>query len=306
MLNSGLKIKDIAVATNVPETTIRNWKFGYSNLFRTNKKLDDELKKETLKLLNDGCSISYIAKKLKVNYDEIRLFLKRELDDYTYSTIKSSDRKLQNDSKILTSDLSYILGVIYGDGYFNGNNQIGLGTKDRDFMEYFSYILEKWSNKKPSKVIRLQNNRPYYESLLCFKDANLFVREFIKEKIKIPEQILDSNNQEVFSMFIKGFCDSEGSIVILEGKYGIIKISNQNKLVLNQVRSMMIKLGFCENKVKIVLNNRSKNGNVYILRICSRDQLELFNQKIGFTIRRKQDKLESCLKSNLSVNGGGS
>ena len=107
-LKEGLKIKDITSATNVPETTIRNWKFGYSNLFKTNKKLDDKLKKETLELLKDGCSIPYISKKLKVNYDEIRLFLKKELDDYTYSTIKASDRKLQNDSKILTSDLSYI------------------------------------------------------------------------------------------------------------------------------------------------------------------------------------------------------
>ena len=305
-LKEGLKIKDITSATNVPETTIRNWKFGYSNLFKTNKKLDDKLKKETLELLKDGCSIPYISKKLKVNYDEIRLFLKKELDDYTYSTIKASDRKLQNDSKILTSDLSYILGVMYGDGYFNGNNQIGLGTKDRDFMEYFSYILKKWCNKKPSKIICSQNTKPYYKSLLSFKDANIFIKKVVENRDKIPKQILASNNKKIFSMFIKGFSDSEGSIVILNGKYGTIKISNQNTFVLNQIRNMMIKLGFDKDKIKIVLNNKSKNGYVYILRICSRNQLELFNQKIGFTIKRKQYRLEACLKNNLNINGGDS
>ncbi len=43
---------------------------------------------------------------------------------------------------------------------------------------------------------------------------------------------------------------------------------------------------------------KSKNGNVYALRIGYKDQLVLFNKKIGFIIKRKQQKLDKYLRTS--------
>ncbi len=69
LLKSNLQIREISRLTNVPETTIRNWKYGYSNLFGKNNKLDKRLKKEIIRLLNCDFSIPEISRKLKINYE---------------------------------------------------------------------------------------------------------------------------------------------------------------------------------------------------------------------------------------------
>jgi len=57
-----------------------------------------------------------------------------------------------------------------------------------------------------------------------------------------------------------------------------------------------VRLGFDYEKLAIVINNKAVNGNVYAIRMCYQDQIKLFHEKVGFTIQRKQKKLENHLK----------
>ncbi len=298
MLDGNLQIREISKITGVPETTIRNWKFGYSNLYGNNKKLNKEYKKEIIELLNSGLPIYKISRELKINYNEVRLFLKKELSKKEYSFIRASNRMLQDRSKKLTPELSYIIGVMYGDGHFDSKDsaaQIRLGAKDKDFVDYFSDILYIWSRKQPSRSILVKNNKPYYECYLCFKDAAIFLKNFLGNRKEIPGPIYDINNKKNIIMFVKGFCDSEGTF--FSGKYsGTLKISNQKYYVLNQTKILMEKLGFDSKKLRIVFDKKSANGNVYVLKIHYKCQLYLFNKIIGFTIQRKQHRLEKFLK----------
>jgi intein-encoded DNA endonuclease-like protein len=298
LLNKNLQIREIAKLTRVPETTIRNWKLGYTDLYGRNNKLDDKLKEKVLGLLDLKLPPHIISRKLNVNYNDVRLFLRKELSEKEYSFIKASDRKLRDESKTLTPELSYVLGVLYGDGYFNSGEksyQISLGAKDKDFVDYFAELITIWSGKKPSRSTITKNNKPYYECYLCFKDAASFVRELVGGRNEIPKIIFDTDDKEIYSMFVKGFCDSEGTF--FTNKYsGTLKMSNQKKNVLNQVMTLMIRLGFNPEKLKIVFSKVSVNGDVFVLKIHYRDQLRLFYEKIGFTIQRKQRKLENCLK----------
>lgn len=298
LLDKGLKIRDIVKQTGIPETTIRNWRFGYSNLYWKNKNLDDRLKKEIIDLLSRKMSIPEIAKILQVNYNTVRLFVKTQLSEKEYNLIKVISKSLPDKSKELTPELAYILGVMYGDGYF-GKCQIRLGTKDRDFADYFNYVSQKWSGKKPAIWERIKNNKPYYECYLSFKDATDFVKSIVQDRKKIPEIITYSNNKKIIMMFIKGFSDSEGSIII-NNRSRTYKVYNQNKQVLEDIKRMMLKLGFDEKKLYIVKNNNAKNGIVYALRISFKDQIRLFYKTIGFTINRKQQKLESLFNEELS------
>lgn len=290
-----LQIREISKLTGVPETTINNWRFERTNIYGLNRKLNSQLKTEILNLLNKGYPIHQIARKLKINYDNVRLFLKEKMSEKEYSIIKSSDKKLPEESKVLTPELSYILGVMYGDGHFDSKfYQLRLGAKDKEFVDYFSSIAKKWCNKKVARREFMLHEKPYYECYLCFKDATLFIKNFVGNREKIPKEIIYSKSTEVLSMFIKGFVDSEGTIFTSKIA-NTFKVYNNKKIVLEQIKEMMLRLGFNKNKLKIVFNSHAKNGDVYALRIHYKDQLKLLNEKIGFTIGRKQRVLNKMM-----------
>ena len=113
----------------------------------------------------------------------------------------------------------------------------------------------------------------------------------------MPQELINLDDKIILSAFIRGFSDSEGSIV--QTKSGnILRFYNQKKIILNQVKDMMLKLGFDKEKLKIVINNKAKSGDVYALRICYKDQLKLFEEKIGFTINRKMVLLRKCINKS--------
>lgn len=296
MLNQKVEIRSIEKTTRVPEKTISNWKFGYTKIFGVHKQLNIDLELEALRLLEKGQSMPRIAHKLEVNYDGLRMFFKRTLGEQEYKMIKISNGSLPDSSRTITPELSYILGVMYGDGHF-GVGQIRLGAKDKEFVGYFADRVKKWCGKEPSLVQFPQNGKPYYECYLSFKSAAEFILGLVKDRQVIPEDIFNSNDDGLLVNFVKGFSDSEGTIVTNErNRANFLKIYNQKRVVLEQVKVLMCKLGFDDRKLKVVVNNNAKGGNVYALRICYRDQLGLFHEKVGFTILRKQQKLNSCLQ----------
>ena len=272
-----MQIRQIEKITGVPETTIRNWKFNYSNIYGNHKNLDENLKKEILDLVKKNLSIPQIAKELRLGYDQVRRFLKQNMGKNDYALIKISNRKLPEKSKRLTPELAYILGVMYGDGHF-AKCQIRLGTKDRDFLNYFAIMAEAWSGKPLSVSQFLHNNKPYYECYLSFKEAADFIEEMIgKKRDKEPTIMVNTYQEDLLTMFIKGLSDSEGTFVSSsKSRSHTLKIYNSNVPLLVAVRDMFIKLGFDENKIRVVFNNKAKNGDVYAVKMSYKDQLKMF------------------------------
>jgi len=238
LLNQGTEIRTIAKQVGVPETTITNWKSGYTQIYGKKRRICDDLKKTILIELNSGLSIPQITKKHSLYYSDVRFLAKNLLSKKKYGEILALNRELLDRSKLLSPELAYVLGVIYGDGYF-GPSQIGLGTIDQDFRDYFVKILTKWSGKKPSTTQRLMKGTPYYECFLSFKNATEFVQFIVKKRVRLPQQILDSKDERILSMFVKGFSDSEGSIVVSNSHRSCtLKMSNQKILVLEQIRDI--------------------------------------------------------------------
>jgi intein-encoded DNA endonuclease-like protein len=295
LLKKGVEIRKIAKEMGVPETTIRNWKFGYTRIYGKNNYLCENSKGKILNLIKKGIPIHIITQKLYLNYDLVRIFVKNNLSEREYGEIKWSQRLLPKRSKKLDPNLAYILGVLYGDGYF-GKCQINLGTSDEEFRDYFAKILYYWSGKKPACTKRLMKGKPYYTCLLSFKDAKIYVLSLIGDRSSIPQILLNSTNKKIISNFIKGFADSEGSIVIAK-RTKMLKVSNQNMLLLKQCRDLMVMLGFSMQRIKIRLNNKAPNGNVYEIILSAREELQKFHNLIGFTIQRKNHKLEQFLKN---------
>ena len=57
----------------------------------------------------------------------------------------------------------------------------------------------------------------------------------------------------------------------------------------------MLKFSF-KNKVKVVFNNEGVNKPVYSIRVSTKNELRKFYLMIGFTIQRKQKRLDDCMK----------
>lgn len=286
-IDKNLSVEEISNRVNIPATTIRNWKLGYVKVYGTNKKLNSKNKDKIENLVNQGYSIREIFRTLNMSYNAVRLFLKKTMTNYDYEQIKIMDHKIPKEAYKLTKELAYILGVMLGDGYF-ARYQIRLDVIDKEFRDYFAQVSEKWSHKKPS-LREFQNNKSYFFGcILCSKSAHAFLRYLKNNKKILLNNILNSNSEEIKTSLIKGFSDSEGSIV---KDHRLIRIYNTDKELLENIKQLLINLGFDDNKMHI----RLSTDKTYELGIKSHKNIKLFYQKIGFTIKRKQVILENFI-----------
>lgn len=295
LLKKGFSMEEISRRLNIPATTIRNWKLGYIRVYGKNKKLDSKNKVKIQNLVNLGYRINEIAKTLDRSYDAVRLFLKKSMDCDDYKRIKITAHKISKKAKELNTDLAYIFGVMLGDGCL-GDYRLSLDTIDKEFRDYFSQIVEKWSNKKPSLREFVNNKSYFYGCILYSNDAHNYLKNLIDNKEILLNKILSSNNKEVKSSYIKGFSDSEGSIA---KDHRLIRIYNTDKGLLENIKQLLISLGFDDNKMHI----RLSTDITYELGIKSHKNIELFYKKIGFTIIRKQKRLEYFINKKRAAGG---
>ncbi|MEM3096053.1 MAG: LAGLIDADG family homing endonuclease [Nitrososphaerota archaeon] len=204
-----------------------------------------------------------------------------------------------------SKELAYVIGVVAGDGYVWRKKRpqksyqrasIGLMVKDREFAEEFSRCLGVILGREPPKpkwsgrlfVIAVQSKTLYQ---LLMKPINLEkVRKFV------------GHDEECKSAFLRGFFDSEGSV----RKDGVITVSNTDLALLNYIWSLLSSMGVNTTEPRLQTKSGTpikepRSGkihytkkDVYILHIPAAFRLT-FYKHIGFTIERKQRRLQQCL-----------
>ncbi|GBC69721.1 hypothetical protein HRbin01_01424 [archaeon HR01] len=206
-----------------------------------------------------------------------------------------------------SKELSYIIGVVAGDGYskqrakkYKGYNdvRIGLTVKDREFAEEFAGCLSKVLGRKPLK--------PSYS-----KHRGWFVVEVESKTLyQLLRKPLEMDRLRPFiehcrgcmAAFLRGFSDSEGSVTT-DGRICII---NTDKSLLNYVRELLYRLGIetAEPRLHIKAGTPLKdprthkkyrtNKDAYRIYVPADSRLR-FYQLIGLTIERKKKRLENYL-----------
>lgn len=206
---------------------------------------------------------------------------------------------LPKESKKLGPELAYILGVIQGDGCLCKSKRhslrgecfdyiLVLGVTDKDFADYFSKQLEKWSSFKTYKYKypqRGKGTKDIYGIRLRSKDVFEFLSNFDLD-------ILLESDEQIKSMFLKGLFDSEGSVSKTK-KSRTIRIGMCNikiiKLAKNLIESLGIKCGKIH--VRKVLDYKP----LYLFCISSKESLKRYRDCIGFSIKRKQERLDNLI-----------
>jgi hypothetical protein len=204
------------------------------------KKIVVELKK----LCDNGLTYNEIAKKLKLSSNYIYLLKKR-------CNIQVDKNRIRLTPKLTPSnDLSYIVGVLKGDGSVGiyefkwksnpkykpfKHHIVTLGVKSEDFANSFKKSIEGIGLR-----VSFLKYRGYYICRFCNKCFVLWYKGLLIDDIK---NILIKTDYK--KEFIRGFFESEGSYFYESGlKYPYITITNSDKKLMFFVYELIKSFGF--------------------------------------------------------------
>ena len=214
-------------------------------------------------------------------------------------------------------ELSYLLGVLYGDGSISvnsvnsGNYMFTLTAKDKEFVEEFQRCI----NAIIGKIYAIQKHYykktygPYYTCCAYSKE----LISFLSNKLEYFKPIINSYPND----FLRGFFDSEGcfsSQIYKKSKNGndcftsSLSVCNTNKEIMLFMNDLLdrldIKMTFYESAwYKRILgttrNGKKYNKMLYRLMAYNVKTFIKFRDKIGFTIERKQNRLTETINRIL-------
>jgi intein-encoded DNA endonuclease-like protein len=212
-----------------------------------------------------------------------------------------------------SEELAYVIGVKVGDGYTyrvrsvrKGYNDvmIGLEARDREFVEEFGRCLAIVLGRKPIKSIYTNNVAKYYVGV-----GSKTLYELLKKPLGLDRlKKYIERCERCVAAFIKGFADSEGSV----DKNGNITIYNTDLRLLTYIMYLLRRFniestgpGSHVRRGTIINDPRtgkkySRNKDVYVIYVRSSSNMS-FYRYVGFTIRRKQIRLESYIKRSTRI-----
>lgn len=261
--NKGFTFDKISKILNIPAGTIYFWSKGALPLQCSNKHKES--------------SIIKIRK-----FNEV----KRRLREEKYNELKSK----------ITPEFAFVLGSILGDGCITitkrdirNMGQLCLITKDKDYAMNFKESLEKWSQSK-CKII-------FYRDVWQVWSYSLVIARCLKDFDSSNLLNLDDN---IKSSFLRGIFDAEGSVDISSKK---IVFANSSISIIKLVQCLLKNIDIESNihrrerGIRFIEGRKLPPSICYIVQINRRKNLNLFYNKVGFSIKRKQEKLKELLVS---------
>jgi intein-encoded DNA endonuclease-like protein len=201
-----------------------------------------------------------------------------------------------------SEDLAYVISVLLGDGFTckDGYDYIvGLEAKDKEFVEEFGRRLGNVLGREPIRPRFREDVGKYVveaRSKVLYELLNPIDLNRIKKYIE--------HCPKCVAAFIRGFFDSEGCV----DKNGYLTVYNTNYEVLVYIQKLLKKYFKIEatgpwlSIEKGTPTRSPKNGKIYMttsdcyyLYIRAKDLLK-FYRHIGFSIRRRQKRLEEYLR----------
>jgi len=311
-IKNKLSIKQIAEKFNVPKCTVWYW----LKKFRIRRRSSGGIKKFVI----DKSTLNklYYTKKLSLKkiakiYNCSEATILNRMKEYKLKRRPVGGLKIPQMSKIFTKDKAYILGVLCGDGSIYKSNKkknyaIALLTIDLDFALRFKKSLEKTYSLKakleirPPSITKIREKaykckkafRIRLQSKRIYEDISRYdpVGKFKEKNWRVPKEIMNSKNEKITGMFLRGFLDSEAT-----PREYCIEIASGNKKGLDDIKYLLSKLGvrrfyFYQDWKK-----------VWKLIVSGKDNLFIIYKRIGFTIERKQRILKKSIKYKCKVKG---
>lgn len=212
--------------------------------------------------------------------------ISRLLERYGYTSRKGGASRMGENDYPPSPKLSYVLGVIFGDGYTTKTKKsayiIGLHVMDLDFAKVFRESMSRILGKNGYLYKYEKTNA--YRTEFCSKPFYSFMDD-------TPLNALFEIASRYPSQFIKGFFDSEGNVNI--GKYNQprIEIYNQKREYLDFIRSLLLTFN-----IRSVVRTKRQENLMYRLCIEDKNSCRLFAEKIDSSIARKNLKFQQIIE----------
>lgn len=271
----GLGCRKINKITNIPILRIYKW------IYKDEKPLLISEKFKNSRIWLDKKRWPEILKKANEN----RLKSKRFWESRKKVAEKIT-KKLPEDAKIPSRELGYVLGAIYGDGYL-GKYSIKLKVKDSDFAETFAKNILKWSGHTSS--IRKDKFGLYIVRFHSIRGC-----EFLSSIKMIDIKNWKTGNK---ISFLRGLFDSEGCAPDATKRAKSIILYNSNKKIISLTSFLLNELNIKHS----ITSRKPSKGKIgrwdfirkknYCISITNYENKKKFYRIIGFSIKRKQDRL---------------
>jgi intein-encoded DNA endonuclease-like protein len=198
-----------------------------------------------------------------------------------------------------SKQLAYIIGVGLGDGYTEKDGRIGLNAKDKEFVEEFAKNLSTVLGRRPIKV-KFKKNIGCYNVRVMSKTLYELLRKPVDLK-RIKKCV--EHCPECTAAFLRGLFDSEGHV----DATGYICIDNTDYTILVYAQKLLKRFGIEATGPYLVIpkgtpiydrrtgKQYKTNEDCYRLYIRNGNLIK-FYRCVGFTIKRKQKRLEDHLR----------
>lgn len=290
----------------INEGTVSGWIFRGNIPFANEKtqfKAKEKARKEEIYKLyvKEKRSAQRIAKKYKVSTIIVINWLRyykiptrTHLESMNTELIKEElrEKKLRRPTKDfsnLSPEKAYVMGVLCGDGHIRPKTIRFEIRTDEEFAKEFSDCLKKvYGLYFPYKYYERRNSFVLYASCEIVCNDLLRYGSYGTFDWRVPKEVKESKDEKIISSFLRGIFDSEGST-----NKSSITMASVNKNGIEDIRELLKKIGI-ESKIGIC------NRRYSILWIFRKQRFKIFREKVGFTIKRKKDKLNEILKNDKS------
>lgn len=219
--------------------------------------------------------------------------------------VKRGDWRSNKPNLTPSPSLSYIIGVVFGDGSPNmatrktgrTNYNIDLFVTDKDFTDAFNDALYQILGRR--YAVQLYGDR--YQVRGQSKTLYFLLKDRDLDSLK---EFVDPFPAD----FIRGFADSEGSIGVYSNngyKGARLGLCNTNHEVMPFIEMLLQKFGIRTHSSEHPPGRTSikRDGSLitsrkllYRIVIHDKASLKIFAEEVGFSIGRKQEKLMEAVR----------
>lgn len=199
-----------------------------------------------------------------------------------------------------SEDLSYLIGVIQGDGSYKKSDssmsiEIAVSKKEYGYAKFLEKIIFRIFGYRPCRY-------SYdYDSVLriSISKRNIVrsLRKF-KMEIEIPKEV---NEKRILKYYIRGLFDTDGYCYISNRfKSGALSFTNKKRSFVGDIKSVLE----CKYDIVSQIITVKKRGYkpVFRLQVTNKSNIIKFQNIIGFYHPRKSKCLDNLIKMYENVN----
>jgi len=196
------------------------------------------------------------------------------------------------------AELGYVVGVSLGDGSTSSNrnhsHMIKLTVIDREFAAEFARCLGLLLNRGPPLVKWRETTRSWHTQV-----SSLLLQKFLRQSLDKLKSTVEFSS-ECTAAFLRGFFDSEGWLY--HSQLGVVNTDKELLLYVSHLLASRFDIQSFPPRVSskggriVLIKGKFYNANKDCYNVSiAKASLLAFQEKVGFTIIRKQQRLAAAV-----------